>query len=93
MRPKIPKSATKKTASNPDPEQNKTKKISLQQKVAKHPHFDLIENGKIKCNLTGHELEPKKSNFDEYLKSKSYKRALESQFDITEYEEFLVDHK
>ena len=56
MNPKSTKSTKKKTTIKQTPEEPKTKKITLQQKVAKHPHFELIENGKIKCLLTGHEM-------------------------------------
>ena len=78
---------------------SKTKKIekpkvpSLQKLVSKNPHFSFLPNGKIKCDLTGHEMEPVLEKFKSYLNSKSYKRGLESQYDISEYEKYLVEYK
>ena len=62
-----------------------SKEVSLQKQVRKHPHFEIMENGKIRCILTQHEFLPTLDNFNSYLKSKSYKKGLESQFDLSEY--------
>ena len=71
----------------------KNTKTSLQKLVTKNKNFTFLANGKIKCTLTGHEMEPTRQNFENYLKSKSYKRGVEAQFDLGPYEEILVEHK
>ena len=75
-------------------EKEEKKKVpSLQKIVSKHPHFSFLNNGKIKCDLTKHEMQPSIENFNLYLKSKSYKKGVEAQYDISEYEEYLIPHK
>jgi len=54
----------------------------LQKLVKENPHFEFIENGKIKCILTMHEFLPTIENFEKYLTSKSYKKGVESQIDL-----------
>ena len=41
----------------------KNAKTSLQKLVTKNKNFSFLENGKIKCTLTGHEMEPTRENF------------------------------
>lgn len=65
----------------------------LQKLVKKNPHFEFIENGKVRCTLTQHEFLPILENYQNYISSKSYKKGLESEFDISEYEDYLVPHK
>ena len=36
---------------------------------------------------------PTIENYESHIKSKSYKRAVESKFDIEEYEEIIIPHK
>jgi hypothetical protein len=43
--------------------------------------------------LTSHEFLPTYENLQQYLKSKSYRRGVEAQFDLSQYEEYLVTHK
>lgn len=45
--------------------------------------FEQLENGKIKCKLTGHEFMPSEENVLAHISSKSYKKASEAQFDIS----------
>ncbi|KRX05083.1 hypothetical protein PPERSA_06717 [Pseudocohnilembus persalinus] len=55
--------------------------------------FEFLENGKIKCILTGHESMPDIEVFQKYLQSKSYKMAKEKQYDFEQHEPYLVQHK
>jgi hypothetical protein len=73
----------------------KAKKINqLEQLLQQHKDkFTTLENGKIKCILTTHEFLPSEENLIAHLTSKSYKKASEAQFDITEYKNVLSTHK
>lgn len=52
-----------------------------------------MPNGKLKCVLTGHEMEATIDNYNKYMATKSYKNGLESLYDISEYENILVEHR
>jgi hypothetical protein len=73
----------------------KAKKINqLEQLLQQHKDkFTTLENGKIKCILTTHEFLPSEENLIAHLTSKSYKKATEAQFDITDYKDVLSTHK
>jgi hypothetical protein len=43
--------------------------------------------------ITGHELPATLDEYNKYINSKSYKRGLESQYDISEYDLIIVEHK
>lgn len=72
---------------------NKAKGQTLEDLIKGDRNFQLIDNGKLKCLLTGHEMIASIENYQAYLQSKSYKRGLESRFDLSEYEGILVEHK
>mmetsp|Transcript_6732 Transcript_6732/g.6039 ORF Transcript_6732/g.6039 Transcript_6732/m.6039 type:complete len:221 (+) Transcript_6732:22-684(+) len=65
----------------------------LKKEVAKHPDFEILESGKIHCRLSGHDIQPKLHEFNEYLKGKSYKMALERNHDFSQYQPWIVDFK
>jgi len=76
----------KKASKQPTPSKSEPLSSKLQKLVKENDHFKFIETGKIKCILTGHEFAPTLDNYQKYLKSKSYKKGIEGQFDISEYE-------
>jgi hypothetical protein len=43
----------------------------LLKEVKKNPHFETLDNGKIHCKLTGHDLMPDLETFKKYLTVKS----------------------
>lgn len=71
------------TTLSPSPKKPQSK---LQKLVLKNADFTFLENGKIKCILTGHEMLPTVENYQAYLRSKSYRKGQESQFSLDNYE-------
>jgi len=73
----------------------KTKKTNdLDKLLEQHKEkFETLQNGKIKCVVTGHEFLPSEQNLVAHLNSKAYKKATEALFDISEYEGVLETHK
>lgn len=42
------------------------KKLTLEQRVAKHKYFEKTDFGKIRCTLTGHEFPMREEDFKNY---------------------------
>ena len=72
---------------------NKNNNKELIQRVKQNTHFEFMQNGKIKCVLTGHEILPTLNGFDAYVNGKSYKKAVEKNFDFTQFEPYVVENK
>lgn len=51
-------------------------------KVKENSNFEILDNGKIKCKLTSHEIMPNLDQFEAYLKSKNYLYALDAVVDL-----------
>ena len=57
-------------------------------------HISLLENNKILCHLTKHEMAPRADVVYKYLNSKKYKNKLEwNSFNYDEYKPYIVPHK
>ncbi|KAL4469557.1 hypothetical protein ABPG74_004810 [Tetrahymena malaccensis] len=61
--------------------------------VKSNPYFEILENGKIRCKLTNHEMNPDVSKYNEYIKSKGYQKAIEKDFDFDQYKPHIVPFK
>lgn len=61
--------------------------------VRKNDNFEVLQNGKIHCKLTGHDILPKLDEFRKYLSGKSYKMALEKAFDFKQFQPFIEPYK
>ncbi|CAD8171858.1 unnamed protein product [Paramecium octaurelia] len=72
---------------------NSNKNKELQKLVQNNKNFEFLSSGKIKCLLTHHEILPTLQEFNNYLNGKSYKNALESDIDFTQFEPYIVQHK
>lgn len=67
----------------------------LQQFLAQHTEFALLDTGKVKCTLTGHECKPEVKLFEEHMKGRKYIQAAkakamqENPIDFSKYEGIL----
>ncbi|KAL4488016.1 hypothetical protein ABPG72_009354 [Tetrahymena utriculariae] len=61
--------------------------------VKSNPYFEILENGKIRCKLTNHEMNPDVAKYNEYIKSKGYQKAIEKDFDFDQYKPHIVPFK
>jgi hypothetical protein len=66
---------------------------TLMNEVKKNDNFVVLQNGKIHCKLTKHDILPKLDEFRKYLSGKSYKMALEKVFDISHLKPYIEPYK
>ena len=61
--------------------------------LAAHADAERLENGKVRCTLTGHEVPPRLDALEAYWGGKSYrKRAERAAYDFSKHEPWLVAH-
>ncbi|EKX44393.1 hypothetical protein GUITHDRAFT_57834, partial [Guillardia theta CCMP2712] len=65
--------------------------------INSHPDLEMLENGKCKCKITGHEMLPKKDIVEAHISGKKYRQAKAKQqadeFDWKQYEPNIVQSK
>ena len=61
--------------------------------VASHADAEVMENGKIRCTLTGHEVPPQLQTVQAYWTGKKYRNAkARREYDYSQHEPYLVPH-
>ena len=65
----------------------------LHNDVRESTHFEITDNGKIRCLLTGHEMPIRASLYEEYCVSRSFLRGLENDFPFYAHKDFIIKHK
>ena len=61
--------------------------------VASHSDAEVMENGKIRCTLTGHEVAPQLATVQAYWMGKKYRNAkARREYDYSQHEPYLVPH-
>lgn len=61
--------------------------------VASHSDAEVMENGKIRCTLTGHEVTPQLATVQAYWTGKKYRNAkARREYDYSQHEPYLVPH-
>jgi hypothetical protein len=61
--------------------------------VASHSDAEVMENGKIRCTLTGHEVTPQLATVQAYWMGKKYRNAkARREYDYSQHEPYLVPH-
>ena len=61
--------------------------------LASHADAEVLDNGKVRCTLTGHELPPRLDALQAYWGGKNYrKRAERAAYDFSKHEPWLVQH-
>ena len=65
--------------------------------IAEHPDLEMMESGKCRCKLTGHEMLPQKAVVEAHLKGKKYSKAkaIEKvrQYDFAKHLPHIVENK
>ncbi len=61
--------------------------------LASHADAEVLDNGKVRCTLTGHELPPRLDALQAYWGGKNYRnRAERAAYDFSKHEPWLVPH-
>ena len=61
--------------------------------LASHSDAEVMENGKIRCTLTGHEVAPQLATVQAYWMGKKYRNAkARREYDYSQHEPYLVPH-
>jgi hypothetical protein len=77
-----------------EPPRTQTSSVAaMDEFVASHSDAEVMENGKIRCTLTGHEVTPQLATVQAYWMGKKYRNAkARREYDYSQHEPYLVPH-
>jgi len=68
---------------------------AVQKFLKAHPDFSLLENGKVRCSTTEHEMPARLDLLEQHLEGKRYrlKKASPADYDFSQHEPHIIPHK